>query len=73
MSIKKIDKKILKYLRFVKEKVLELTAIETTIDDDIKLTIILNSLFKKYCYFIVTFKQQIKIDFDKLFAKLIEK
>ena len=38
LSIEKIDEKMSEYLRFVKEKVSELAAIGTMIDDDIKQT-----------------------------------
>ena len=68
----KMDEKMSEYLRCVKEKVSELAAIGTTIDDDIKLGIILNGLPEKYRYLVVALEQQTKIDFDELSARLME-
>ena len=68
----KMDGKMLEYLRSVKEKVSELAAIGTAIDDDIKLSIILNGLPEKYRYLVVALEQQTKVDFDELSVRLME-
>src|SRR5215472_6164125 len=72
LSMEKLDDKMSEYLRSVKEKVSKLAAIGTTIDDDIKLGIILNGLPQKYRYLVVALEQQTKIDFDELSARLME-
>lgn len=60
------------YLRAVKEKMSELAAIGTVMETDIKLAIILNGLTDDYRYLVVNLEQQEKVDFDELYARLLE-
>ena len=60
------------YLRFVKEKLSELAAIEMKLDADIKLAIIVNGLSETYRYLVVNLEQQEMVDFDELSARLLE-
>ena len=56
----KMDGKMSEYLRSVKQKVSELAAIGTAIDDDVKLVIILNGLPEKYHYLVVPLNKKPK-------------
>jgi hypothetical protein len=60
------------YLRAIREKLSELSAIGTKLDKDIKLAIILNGLSEEYRYLVVNVEQQETVDFDELSARLIE-
>jgi hypothetical protein len=60
------------YLRAIREKMSELSAIGTKLDKDIKLAIILNGLSEEYRYLVVNVEQQETVDFDELSARLIE-
>lgn len=63
---------MVKYLSVIKAKISELAAVGTKIDDDIKLGIIFNGLPEGYRYLVVALEQQEQIDFDELFARLVE-
>jgi hypothetical protein len=60
------------YLRAIREKMSELSAVGTKLDKDIKLAIILNGLSEEYRYLVVNVEQQEFMDFDELSARLIE-
>ena len=60
------------YLRAIREKMSELSAVGTKLDKDIKLAIMLNGLSEGYRYLVVNVEQQETVDFDELSARLIE-
>jgi len=61
------------YLRAIKEKMSELSAIGTKLERDIKLAIVLNGLTESYRYLVVAMESQLDtIDFDDLTARLLE-
>jgi len=60
------------YLRGIREKMSELSAVGTKLDKDIKLAIMHNGLSEEYRYLVVNVEQQETVDFDELSARLIE-
>jgi gag-polypeptide of LTR copia-type len=61
------------YLRVIKEKMSELSAIGMKLERDIKLAIVLNGLTESYQYLVVAMESQLEtIDFDDLTARLLE-
>jgi gag-polypeptide of LTR copia-type/Zinc knuckle len=72
MSIATSDFGMDGYLRAIREKLSELSAVGTKLDKDIKLAIILNGLSEEYRYLVVNVEQQETVDFDELSARLIE-
>jgi gag-polypeptide of LTR copia-type len=60
------------YLRAIREKMSELSAVATKLDKDIKLAIIFNGLSEEYRYLVVNVEQQESVDFNELSARLIE-
>ena len=59
------------YLRTMKDKLSELTAIGITLDKEVKLALIFNGITERFRYLVVSLEQQ-DLDFDELTARLIE-
>ena len=72
MSMSDLGEKMDVCLRAVKEKVSELAVVGLKLENDVKLSIILNGLPDRYRYLVVSLEKEEKIDFDELTARLLE-